>query len=137
MNQIPKIADDEQFKAIVEYPDYYISNYKRIYSMKSNAFIKDYITCRNHKKICIRPLYNKYFNQPKEDNLIALIKYGNHKFRDLYFDIIYDKFYYFKDGIYNEIEQHKRTNNKAKFVNVNDNEGIKTKISTSKIKKLI
>ena len=39
-----------------------------------------------HLKNCVKPLYEKNFNQPDELNLIAIIKYNNHKLRNFYYD---------------------------------------------------
>ena len=95
MDSIPKISEDEYFKAIEEQPGYYISNYKRIYSMKTMKFIKvDKTRFKNgkHEKIRIKPLFNKYFNQPNEDDLIAIIRYNEYKFifsnTNLYFSFL-------------------------------------------------
>ena len=142
MDAIPKISDDEEFKAIDEQPGYYISNYKRIYSMKTKQIrtIYDGTRFKNDKgeKIPIKPLFNKYFNQPDEMNLIAIIKYGNHKFKDIYYDKLNGKFFIFKKGIYIEIEQHKRHNDyKAKIIYVKDIDGKKTSIGPRIIKKVI
>ena len=138
MDAIPKISDDEEFKAIDEQPGYYISNYKRIYSMKTKQIIKiDGTRFRNgkHEKIPIKPLFNRYFNQPDEMNLIAIIKYGKHKFKDIYYDKLNGKFFIFKKGIYIELIQHNHSNRKAKIIYVKDIEGKKTSISPQIIKK--
>ena len=139
MDAIPKISDDEEFKDIDEQPGYYISNYKRIYSMKTKQIIKiDKTRFRNSEKqhIPIKPLFNKYFNQPNEGELIAIIKYGNHKFKDIYYDTLSNKFYHFKNGNYIEIEQHERHKEyKAKIIYVKDIDGKKTSISPQIIKK--
>jgi len=141
MDTIPKIANDEIFKAIDEQPGYYISNYKRIYSMKTNKiiYIEESRRFKNGKaeKVYIKPLYIKYFNQPNEDDLIAIIKYNDYKFKDLYYDRLKNKFYKFINHLYIEIEQHKRSNSKTYFINVEDVDGNRTKLSTNKIKNIL
>ena len=84
-----------------------------------------------HEHIPIKPLYNKYFNQPDETNLIAIIRHNDHKIKHLYYDIVNDKFFCFKKGIYIEIEQHKRSKDyKAKIIYFKDIDGKKTSISS-------
>ena len=139
MSQIPKISDDEIFKAIDEQPGYYISNLKRIYSTKSNKFMTiDNTRFKNNKgkKVALRPLWNKYFNQPDEMNLIAIIRYGTHKFKHLYYDKLNNKFYKYKNDIYIEIEQHdKSKDRKQKTLHIVDEDGVKTQISPQVIKR--
>ena len=142
MSTIPTIDSNEHFVSIEEEPGYYISNYKRIYSIKTNKFMTIYQnSCFKNsysQKICIKPLYNKYFNQPNEENLIAIIRYGNHKFQNLYYDRTTDKFYKLKDGTYIEIEQ--RTHSKArtdKVIYVYDNNGKNISLAIKKFKKTI
>ena len=91
-----------------------------------------------HEHIPIKPLYNKYFNQPDETNLIAIIRHNDHKIKHLYYDIVNDKFFCFKKGIYIEIEQHKRSKDyKAKIIYVKEIDGKKTSIGPRIIKKVI
>ena len=56
------------------------------------------------------------------------------KFNSEYYDKMNDKFYVFKNNIYIEIEQHKRTKGKSLIIYVEDVEGNRTKISINKIK---
>ena len=80
-------------------------------------------------------VYYKYFNQPNEDELIAIIKYNEHKIKHLCHDIVNDKFYHFINDFYIEIEQHKRSKDyKAKIIYVTDIDGKKTSISPRIIK---
>ena len=134
--------ENEIFKVIENNEGYYLSNFKRVYSTKSKQFLKLYdnntwFRGSNRHKVIIKSLFEKYFNQPDELNLIAIIKYGNYKFQNYYYDILDDKFYCFKNGIYNEIKQHndKRRKNSIN-IRFNDINGRIIKLSKKKFKKL-
>ena len=64
-------------------------------------------------KLCANTLYNKYFNQPDELNLIAIIRYGKYKIKDLYYDRINDKFFKMNNGIYIEKEVLNKSRNRT------------------------
>lgn len=48
---------NEKFLQIKNYPDYYISNYGRVYSIKRNKILKPFI---NNCGYCLITLYNEY-----------------------------------------------------------------------------
>ena len=135
---IPTIDENEHFIAITEKPGYYISNYKRIYNLNANHFVKE-VDCvmngfRTHLTNNI--LYNKYFNQPDEINLIAIIRYDKHKFENLYYDRTNDKFYKLNDDVYIEKEVKSRENNRTdKIINAIDVNSKSVKIGIKKLKK--
>ena len=112
---IPTIDENEYFVNIVQVPSYYISNYKRIYNLKTNQFVNCVHCIMNgtRTKLCANTLYNKYFNQPDELSLIAIIRYGKHKIKDLYYDRINNKFFKFNNGIYVEKEPINQSRNRT------------------------
>ena len=140
MESIPKIANDEVFFPIENQTDYYLSNYKRVYSMKTKHFMTIYHnSCflnNKRQKICINTLYDKYFNQPNEEDLIAIIRYNNHKFKDIYYDRMNDKFFIFKNNMYNEIKPHKRNDSKTYAIYIKDINGVFSNLSLNKFKKI-
>ena len=139
MEEIPKLNENEIFKQIEEQPGYYLSNLKRVYNIKTKHFMKIYAnSCfenQQHKKICINYLFEKYFNQPDELSLIAIINYQNRKFRDYYYDKSANKFYHFKNGIYYEMEQHDIKKCKTKQVYLYDITGTRYSLHINKFKK--
>ena len=144
MAAIPDVQEGERFVAIEEEPGYFISNFKRIYSSKTKQFLKLEVqpslrfTNSKHKHIYVNPLFNKYFNQPDELDLIAIVRYGNHRLQNYYFDRQNDKFYHLDDDIYSEIEPHQHSaNNKSKVIYVSDIQGKHLKIVIKKFKKYL
>ena len=112
MQSIPDLQEGERFEAIEGCPGYFLSNHKRVYSSKSNKFLRlknnnTCFTCSAFKKsVGIHLLWNKYFNQPDEMNLIAIIRYNDYYFRHYYFDRSTDKLFHYVNGIYVEVEAH-------------------------------
>jgi len=136
------VEEGEHFEIIEEFPGYFISNHKRVYNAKTKHFLKltdnYYFHVRPYGKVYIRPLWNKYFNQPDEMNLIAIINHGSHYFRDYYFDRENEKYFHFVDGTYQEIIPHKHTKNKnSMIVNIIDMNGKHVKLPLRKFKSSI
>jgi len=57
MEEIPKLNENETFKAIEDQPGYFISNLKRVYNSKTKHFMKIYAnSCFKNQEHKIRAI---------------------------------------------------------------------------------
>jgi len=122
--QPQEVEEGEDFKAIAEAPGFFISNHKRVYNSKTKRILKANPKFGTPQGTFVtNTLVNKYFNQPDELNLIAILKHFGHRFRDYYFDRSDEKFYRYYRGAYHELKplaEYSEPDLRSYEINAND-----------------
>lgn len=79
---------------------------------------------------------NYNFIDELTDEAIVVNDYGNHEFEFLYYDPVYDNFYYFNGKQYRELHINEMKQTGALYVKINDTNDKPVKIMINRFKKL-